>query len=193
MRFPNYNRLENNNVGHSKMYLERNIYSFLAVLSASAIVAHLWAMAEISGYEKLNEDVAGWAKYQAQRLRRQVGSLTLKDKHAIRKALWHKKKDAEYKSLEKTIGSGNKKDFGRVTRVNFRFARQGVYLEHGTGRGRKVRSAAATPKPWLKPILDPAIDELADLIAANYADIAAGEIKFFAPGILNRRIQIKNG
>lgn len=150
-------------------------------------------MAEASVYEKLNEDVVGWAKYQAQRLRRQVGSLTLKDKHALRKALWHKKNDPEYKALEKSIGSGNKKEFGQVTRINFRFKKQGIYFEHGVGRGRLVRSAAAKPKPWIKPILDPAIDQLADLIAENYADIAAGEIKFVVPGILNRRILINNG
>jgi len=135
----------------------------------------------------------GWAKYQAQRMRRQVGSLTLKDKHALRKALSNKKNDPDYKPLEKSIGSGKKKEFGQVTRVNFRFAKQGIYLEHGVGKGRRVRSAAARPKPWLAPILNPAIEVLADLIAENYLDIADGEIKFFIPGITDRRIQIKNG
>ncbi len=150
-------------------------------------------MAETSDFNKLNEDVAGWAKHQAQRMRRQVGSLTLKDKHALRKALANKKNDPDYKPLEKSIGSGNKKNFGQVTRVNFRFAKHGIYLEHGVGKGRRVRTAAARPKPWLAPILDPAIDELADLIAENYADIAGGEIKFFIPGITDRRIIIDNG
>lgn len=150
-------------------------------------------MAEKRDFEQLNEDVAGWAKYQAQRMRRLVGSLTLKDKHALRKALRHKLKNSDYKSLEKSIGSGNKKDFGQVTRVNFRFAKQGVYLEHGVGKGRRVRTAAARPKPWLAPILNPAIETLADLIAENYADIAGGEIKFLIPGITNRRIIIDNG
>lgn len=147
----------------------------------------------MADFEQLNKDVVGWARYQAQRLRRQVGSLTLKDKHALYKAARHKAKNTEYKSLEKSIGSGNKKEFGQVVRVNFRFQKQGIWLEHGVGRGRPVRSAAARPKQWLKPILDPAIETLADLIAGNYADIAAGEIKFLIPGIINRRIKVNNG
>ena len=150
-------------------------------------------MAESSDFLKLNEDVAGWAKYQAQRMRRMVGRLTLKDKHALRKAAWQRAKTGEYKPLEKSIGSGNKKEFGQVVRINFRFPKQGIWLEHGVGQGRPVRSAAARPKPWLTPILDPELDKLADLISENYADIAAGEIKLFIPGIIDRRITINNG
>jgi hypothetical protein len=47
----------------------------------------------------------------------------------------------------------------------------------------------------LAPILNPAIDVLADLVAANYADAAGGNIKFFIPGIISRRVKIvtKNG
>lgn len=150
-------------------------------------------MAEQRDFEQLNKDVSEWAKHQSQRMRRLVGSLTLKDKHAIYKAARQKAKNPDYKMLEKSIGSGLKKDFGQVTRINFRFAKQGIWLEHGVGRRRPVRSAAARPKPWLKPILDPALDELADIIARNYADEAAGEIKFFIPGIIDRRIKIKNG
>lgn len=150
-------------------------------------------MADAQNFEQLNKDVSGWAKYQAQRMQRLVGSLTLKDKYAIYKAARAKAKNPDYKQLEKSIGAAIKKDFGNVSRVNFKFQKQGIWLEHGVGRGRPVRSAAARPKPWLKPILDPALDVLADLIAENYADIAAGEIKFFIPGIIDRRIQINNG
>ena len=144
-------------------------------------------------FEQLNKDVSVWAKYQAQRMRRLVGGLTLKDKHAVQKAVRAAVKNGEYKPLQSSIGSALKKDSGQVSRINFRFSKQGIWLEHGVGRGRPVRSAKANPKPWLKPILDPALDTLADLISSNYADIAAGEIKFFIPGIINRRIQINNG
>ena len=144
-------------------------------------------------FEQLNKDVSAWAKYQAQKMQRLVGSLTLKDKHAVQKAIRAAIKSKEYKPLSTSIGSALKKDFSQVTRVNFRFSKQGIWLEHGVGKGRRVRSAAANPKPWLAPVLDPALDTLADLIADNYADISAGEIKFFIPGIIDRRIQIKNG
>lgn len=144
-------------------------------------------------FEQLNKDVSAWAKYQAQQMQRRVGSLTLKDKHAVQKAIRAAIKSNEYKPLQTSIGSALKKEFSQVTRVNFRFSKQGIWLEHGVGKGRRVRSAAANPKPWIAPILDPALDRLADLIADNYADISAGEIKFFIPGIIDRRIQIKNG
>lgn len=144
-------------------------------------------MAEQRDFEQLNKDVSEWAKHQSQRMRRLVGSLTLKDKHAVYKAIRLAIKNNEYKPLKTSIGSAIKKEFGQVSRINFRFAQQGIWLEHGVGRGRKVRSAGARPKPWLKPILDPALDELADLIAENYADIASGKIKIFIPGIIDRR------
>lgn len=149
-------------------------------------------MADTAQYDQLNKDVSAWAKYQSQKMQRLVGSLTLKDKVAVYKAIRNAIKNANYKPLKPSIGSAIKKEFGQVNRINFRFAKQGIYLEHGVGKGRRVRSSKANPKPWLEPVLNPAIDELANLIAENYLDIAAGEIKFFIPGILDRRIKIQN-
>ncbi len=149
-------------------------------------------MADTAQFDQLNKDVSQWAKYQSQRMARLVGSLTLKDKIAVYKAIRNAIKNGQYKPLKPSIGSAVKKEFGQVNRINFRFAKQGIYLEHGVGKGRPVRSSSARPKPWLAPVLDPAIDQLADLIAENYLDIAAGEIKFFIPGILSRNIKIQN-
>ena len=149
-------------------------------------------MADTAQYDQLNKDVSGWAKVQSQRMQRLVGSLTLKDKVAVYKAVRNAIKNSQYKPLKPSIGSAIKKDFGQVNRINFRFAKQGIWLEHGVGKNRRVRSANARPKPWLAPVLNPAIDELANLIAENYLDIAAGEIKFFIPGILDRRVKIQN-
>ena len=156
-------------------------------------LCQLCGMQEGPSFEQLNKDVAGWAKYQSQKMQRLVGSLTLKDKHAVYKSMRAAIKNKEYRPLKASIGSAVKKELGQVNRINFRFSKQGIWLEHGVGRGRPVRSSASNPKPWLKPVLDPAITVLADLIQKNYADIAAGEIKFFIPGILDRRIKINNG
>ena len=149
-------------------------------------------MTDQPAYEQLNADVKAWAKYQSQRMQRLVGSLTLKNKIAVYKSVRNALKNKEYKKLNPSIGSALKKEFGQVNRINFRFAKQGIWLEHGVGKGRPVRSSKAIPKPWLAPILDPAIDELAELIAANYLDIAAGEIKFLIPGIVDRRVKIRS-
>lgn len=140
----------------------------------------------------MNKDVSQWALYQSQRMRRLVGTLTLRDRVALAKSLRLAEKDATYKKLEKSIGYGIKQDFGQVARINFRFTKQGIWLEHGVGKGRPVRSSRANPKPWIAPVLSPAIDKLADLIAENYADIGAAEIKFFIPGIIDRRVKVNN-
>ncbi len=144
---------------------------------------HICCMAE--GFEKLNKDVSDWAKYQAQRMQRTVGALTLKDRRAIQKSIRAAIKNEEYKPLKSSIGSNLKREFGAVSRINFRFSKQGIWLQHGVGKGRLVRSAQARPKPWLTPVLDPALDVLADLIAVNYADIVAGEVKLFIPVKIN--------
>lgn len=143
-------------------------------------------------YDQLNESVAGWAKEQARAMRRLVGQMTLKNKHAARKRAWLKANDPEYKQLEKSIGFGLRKDAGQVSRINFKLARHGIFYERGVGKGRKVNASNTRPHPFIKPTLDPAIDLLAEIIASEYADITVGEIKFVVPGIISRRIKIQN-
>lgn len=147
-------------------------------------------MQDLPEIDRLNEEIAGWARMQTRKMVQAVASLTLKDKHALRKAAWNAAKDPNYKPLEKSIGFGLKRDFGQVSRVNFRMARHGIFFERGVGRSRKVNSANTRPHPFIKPILDPAIDELATIIAEGYADVVQGEIKFNLPGIIARRVKI---
>jgi hypothetical protein len=150
-------------------------------------------MADLTQYELLNESAKEWAKLNATKMRRLVGSLTLRNKIAVYKAVRNAIKNKEYKPLEPSIGSAIKKDAGQVNRINFKFAKQGIWLEHGVGKGRGRGSSGARPKPWIAPILDGALDELAAILSEKYADIAAGEIKFLIPGIIDRRIKINNG
>lgn len=150
-------------------------------------------MADLTKYEELNQSAKEWAKQNALRMQRLVGSLTLRDKLAVYKAVRQAIHNKEYKPLAPSIGAGIRKEAGQVNRINFKFSKHGIYLEHGVGKGRPVRSSSARPKPWIKPILDSGLDELAELLSNDYADIAAGEIKFFIPGIIDRRIKIDNG
>jgi hypothetical protein len=150
-------------------------------------------MADVEKYELLNESAKAWAKLNATKMKRLVGTLTLRNKIAVYKAVRAAIKSKEYKPLASSIGGAIKKESGQVNRINFRFAKQGIWFEHGVGKGRRRGSAGANPKPWIAPILDNALDDLADLLSSDYADIAAGEIKFVIPGIIDRRIKINNG
>lgn len=163
-----------------------------AVLSGWEAKRHFCVMADSAKYDRLNESVAGWAKVQSRSMRRLVAQMSLKDKHALRKRAWAKANEADYKSLEKSLGFGLKKDAGQVSRVNFRMVRHGVFYERGVGKGRKAGASNTRPHPFIKPTLDPAIDQLAEIIASEYADLAVGEIKFVVPGIISRRIKIQN-
>lgn len=138
-------------------------------------------------FDQANEDVASWAKVVRKRLAMRVGGLTLKNRRALQKTAWNKAKDPDYKKLLNSIGSSTKKVDGIVSRVDFRFSRQGIYLERGAGRRRTLGTGA---KPWIAPIVDPAIDELADMLVNKYADIITGEIKFTVPGIISRRVKL---
>lgn len=140
-----------------------------------------------------NEAVREWGKITLRKLKRRVSALTLKDRFAIMKRQRLIQKDPEYKRIEPSLGVNYKRDFGQIGRINFKFTRHGIFYEHGVGRGRPVRSSRATPKPWLAPILDPAIDELADIVMNQYADLLIEEIKFTIPGILSRNIKVNNG
>lgn len=144
----------------------------------------------MANYNELNSEISAWAKVQRNRMIRTVAGLTLKDKVAIRKAAWAAGNSPDYRPLAKSIGVGLRRSDGAISRVNFVFPKHGIYLERGVGRGRKANTSSVKPKPFIKPILDPAIDQLADMLAAGYADIAAGEIKFTVPGIISRRIKI---
>jgi len=117
-------------------------------------------------------------------------SLSLKDKRAIQKKMWNKAKDEEYKELVPSCGANFRRDYGQIIRINFKFSRHGIFFERGAGRNRRL---GTRPKPWLAPILDPAIDQLADMLAKNYADILSGELKILIPGIISKRVQIKEG
>lgn len=141
----------------------------------------------ISRYDEANAAMVEWAKLVKKKLAQRVGSLRLKDRRALQKLAWNKANIEEYRILERSIGSSYKKDFGQISRINFPFSRQGIFLEHGAGRRRPK---GTNPKPWIVPTLDPAIDELADILVERFADIVAGEIKFSIPGIISRRVKI---
>lgn len=143
----------------------------------------------VNKYDQANADAIEWAKLTRKKLALRVGSLTLKDKRAVQKSAWHKAKNEDYKKLQISLGTNFKKDFGQIYRINFKFRRHGIFLERGVGYRRPV-SAPKSAKPWLAPVLDPAIEELADIITQRYADIIVGELKINIPGIISKRTRV---
>lgn len=143
-------------------------------------------MENVNRYDQANKATADWAKAVKRKLALRVGALTLKDKRALQKYISHKRRDPEYRRLAPSVGNNFRRDHGQISRINFVFAKQGIFLEHGAGRGRKRKGA----KPWIVPVLDPAIDQLADLLVEHFADVIDGEIKFSVPGIINKRVKL---
>lgn len=144
-------------------------------------------------YSELNDSLRDWSRLQVRALKGQVHRLALKDRRSLQKRLQYAVSNPDEKSLAESTGFSVGKSFGQIERVNFRFQRHGIFYERGRfGAGRKG-SRQREAKPWIAPVLDPAISSLADLLVERYADIIQGEIKFTVPGVLNRRIRIDNG
>jgi len=126
--------------------------------------------------EAMDKEVRGWARLTKQKLLFKLASLNLEERIRLTNDL----------RLKKSVRDYVRKKGGELDAVAFSFARQGIFIEHGVGRGRPVRSAQAeaNKQPWLKPVLSASIEDLANLLADEYADIAAAEVKINIPGII---------
>jgi len=126
-------------------------------------------MAElIDRLEEMDREIDAWRKLTVQKLQRRLAALGLQERSTLIKSI---------------RGSLRRRNF-EVEKVAFSFARHGIFLEHGVGRGRPVKSpeAEAAKKPWLSTTLPGQIDELAVVLAEEYADITANELKGIIPG-----------
>ena len=141
----------------------------------------------------IDKSVKAWGTIQKNRMISRVVQMQLKDKVALRKRVLNRANDPDYKVLANSIGFAIKKEFGVINRINFKFAKQGIWFEHGVGRGRLVRSANATPHPFLAVVLNNSLEGLGIILADELADYAVDEIKFFIPGIIDSKIKVNNG
>ena len=126
--------------------------------------------------EALLKEARIWGRATANDLRFLVASLTL----------------SERAELERNIRSRVKAKDVDLESIAFTFPQHGIFLEHGVGRGRPAGSTSArrSAKKWLKPTLDVALEELADLLEKEYADVAAGELRLLVPGIIDTKIKV---
>lgn len=133
--------------------------------------------------ESLDREVNAWRKLTVRQLVRRLGNLGLKERARL----------ADEKTLKKSVGSSIRRKDLEIERVAFSFARHGIFLEHGVGKGRPVGSTQANRarKPWLSIILPGAVDNLAKILAEEYADIAVEELRFLIPGVVDVKTTVK--
>lgn len=77
-----------------------------------------------------------------------------------------------------------------VDRVSISWARHGIFIDVGVGKNRRKGSGKESPQPWIASSMKNAVQELGDLLASEYADIAAGELRINIPGIYSTTISI---
>jgi len=79
-----------------------------------------------------------------------------------------------------------------LSALAFSFPEHGIYLEHGVNKYRKKNSPEAEKgkQPWLSDVLPGTIEDLADILERDFADIAAGELRIMIPGVIDTKISI---
>lgn len=94
--------------------------------------------------------------------------------------------------LTKSLAHRLRRKDGELESVAFSFVRHGIFLERGVGYKRPAGSsgANATAKPWIEPILPNQIEVLATILAENYADIAAEELRILVPGVIDTKVKV---
>lgn len=128
----------------------------------------------------LTKEVRGWSNVTRNKLLFRLASLGLRDRVRLQGEV----------ALRKSLKTSLKVTDLEVERVSFIFARHGIFLEHGVGKGRPKGSASARrfAKPWLRPVLEPELETLAELLADEYGDIIAAELVIRIPGIIDTKV-----
>lgn len=135
--------------------------------------------------EELEQRLRAFGKLTRQQLLFKLASLGLHEKVAALQ------KPPGEERLYKSVRNSLRKRQGDIEGLAWSFARHGIFVERGVGKHRPVNSAAAmaNAQPWLYPTLDKALENLADLLAEEYADIVAAEVAIRIPGVIDTRIQ----
>jgi hypothetical protein len=144
--------------------------------------------------EKLNADVKNWGSQTHTMLAQKLLGMGFRDRIAVARIKKMAKKAGETQPTEPPLIPNIKTKYkdrsGEIYSIRFSFPRHGIFVEHGVGRGRPITSSRRRPRPWLSVVIPNQVDRLADIIAADYADLAVRDIRFLIPGIFDVTTQI---
>jgi hypothetical protein len=148
----------------------------------------------------LNDAVRSWGSLSRNAMEYRLTALGIEERRAERKSFSRIRfqKDSAGKSyllreqpLLPSLKIGYKEFYGSINRISFKFARHGIFLEHGVGKGRKKGSGKETPKPWIEPVMQVEIPKLADILANQTAERVSGQLRFLVPGVVDMRVDVK--
>lgn len=143
----------------------------------------------------VNKDILNWKSGTTSALKAQIGMLTSEGKGKLMSSL---------------KGYVNHDPDGSIYSITWKFARHGIFLIKGVGRGyimqdgkimRAVRKNNAIytindtierhPKDWFNPVIDARMPNLTQKIANYYANEAVEQIDSVKVGGINRNYNVK--
>jgi hypothetical protein len=148
----------------------------------------------------INTAIKSWGNLTKNALAYRLSSLGIEERAHEKKAFSRlsarKMKDGKTvlvreQPLMPSLKVSYKQFYGQIDRVVVSFARHGIFVEHGVGKGRKKGSARARPRPWIAPIMRVQVPMLADVLARREADRVSGQLRFLVPGIIDIKIDVK--
>ena len=138
-------------------------------------------MLSIEEQKQLKKRVRGWGKDTVVQLGFSLERLNLRER--IR--------PAGQTPLRESLKFSMRTSQGDLSSVSFSYVIHGLYLEVGAGKNRPKGSPAAAraAKPWLAPVIPQAVDDLADILEQEFANLATEEIKINIPGVMSTKIK----
>lgn len=117
-------------------------------------------------YSLFNENIKAWAKECVALLIAKIKQMAAVSKRPYR--------DDRYIPLVNSVYFKLKYEHGVVSRVNFGFAKHGIFVHYGlAGYGGKVQVAE---KKWWTDVMNPQYDKLAEIVADYGAEVIADKL-----------------
>lgn len=113
--------------------------------------------------QEFNERVEKWANTTNQAILFRLTALSLRGRGELSRSLKYKVKYAD----------------GQAYRVSFSFARHGIFIHLGVGRGSPKTAPVRPRRDWIRLPIDQHLEELADIAAEYYGDKAMSQISDF--------------